>query len=283
MQDKDNYELILNHLTAGESIRTKQGQGFEDYKQMAYLFLNRKGKSFTEEDILNQFSASKTLEDIFSYDPDRFIPATNVQKGNERVKAWHDIMGIDVIESGDPFFDYFFIIKLRHIDLLEIDDYLDYHLENSFENDTQKFVRFLNLSVCKYEGTLLQSTIIDTIKEWIQMSEKTQDGETEGKTEKIKGRIGREAGDRLTSLSLTQTALLTQFLQEERIILKGDDLTYTQAGKALYILTGYSSHTLRQQLGTRGESSGVKYQDYKELHEANLKLAERISTHIRKK
>ena len=72
-------------------------------------------------------------------------------------------------------------------------------------------------------------------------------------------------------------------MQEERIILKGDDLTYTQAGKALYILTGYSPHTLRQHLGTKDEIAGVRYQDYKELHEAILKLAERIETHIHKK
>jgi len=122
MQDEDKYELILNHLTAGESQYSKRGEAFEDYKQMSYLFFNRTGKFVTEEDILSQYSAAITLEEIFSWDTDRFLPTANAKKGDKRVKAWHDIMAMEVIVSSDPFFDYFFTIKLRHIDLLEIDD-----------------------------------------------------------------------------------------------------------------------------------------------------------------
>ncbi len=118
----------------------------------------------------------------------------------------------------------------------------------------------------------------------MQGAEKTEKSETEqGQTEKIKGRIAREAGDKLTSLNLIQTTLLIQFLQEERIILKGDYLTYTQAGKAFYILTGYSAHTIRQHLGTKGELADVRYQDYKELYQAILQLAKRIEPHVLKK
>ncbi len=132
MQNQDNYELIINHLTVGESLYTNQSEAFEDYKKMAYLFLNRKGKFLTEEDILKEFSAGKNLEEIFSYNSERFLPTANVQRGDKRVRAWHDIMSMEVIEISDSFFDYFFSIKLRHIDLLEIDSYLDYHLENGF-------------------------------------------------------------------------------------------------------------------------------------------------------
>ncbi|MBA2610813.1 MAG: hypothetical protein H0U95_02500 [Bacteroidetes bacterium] len=284
MEYNERYDLLLNQLTSHESIYSRLDEEiFRDYKQMVFLFLNHKRKYLTEENILSRYSEGMTLEKVFSQHQGRFMQSSNVQKGDEMVKTWYDIYGVEYIEVNDDFFDYFFIIKIRHLDLLEVDNYLTYHLENSFENDKQKFIRFLNLSVRKYDEKLLTHKIIDTIKEWIVSTEKITETSENDKPEKIKGRMQREAGDKLTSLNLTQTALLIQFMQEAKIILKGDDLTYTNAGKAFNILTGYSSHTLRQQLGTKGDIAGVKHEDYKELHDAIMRLADLIGTHVRKK
>jgi hypothetical protein len=61
--------------------------------------------------------------------------------------------------------------------------------------------------------------------------------------------VKREAQDKLTCLSQEQTVLLMYYLQQERVFLKDEYLKDMDAGKAFEILTGYSQHTLRQNLG----------------------------------
>jgi len=63
-----------------------------------------------------------------------------------------------------------------------------------------------------------------------------------------KGRRKRVPNDNLTSISVEQTILLVHYLRLEKVFLNGDDLTDTEAGKALEVLTGYSQHTQRQHL-----------------------------------
>ena len=283
MEKDINYELLLNQLTSFESIYLRADEEkFDEYKQMAYLFLNHKRKHLLEEDILKNFKEGMTLEKLFSQNPKRFIQGPNIQKAEKMVSTWYDIYGLEYVETGDNFFDYFFTIKLRHLDLLEIDNYLSYHLENSFVNDFTKFHRFLNITVRKYDNTLLNPKIIDTINEWITGSEKEITQKGSDKEEKIKGRIPREAGDHLTVLNLSQTALFIQYLQKARFILKGDNLNDTQAGKAFHILTGYSAHTIRQTLGSKGLVYGFKHEDYKELHQSVSELLSLIEKDLKK-
>lgn len=279
------YELILNHISAGEwmSLSSKQ---IEEYRKTAYQFLNHKGKHMFAEDILANYSAEMTLEKLFEQDPDRFLPGMNHEKNGVRQKTWYDIWDTEEIERQDHFFDYFFMCKIRHLSLLSIDGYLDFHLEHSFKNDKPEFFRFLQVSLRQYQESLLSPHILDTVNEWIEGRKASSINEnvaSQDKEERIKGRMQREAGDKLTCLSQVQTALLIEFMQKAGIILKEDNLTYTQAGKAFNILTGYSTHTVRQQLGSKGESSGIKYEDYKDLHTAIVRLAELIETQVRKK
>ena len=63
-----------------------------------------------------------------------------------------------------------------------------------------------------------------------------------------KGKVKREAQDKLTCLNQEQTVLLMYYLQQERVLLKDEYLSDLDAGKAFEILTGYSQHTLRQNL-----------------------------------
>ena len=240
-----------------------------------------------EEDILSEYIEGTTLEKLFSQNPDQYLQGMNQTKNGKREKTWYDIWGMEEIERNDDFFDYFFVCKLRHLSLLDIDSYLSFHLEYSFKNNKQEFFRFLQLAIRQHEK-MLDAKISDTVNEWIKITEtNNQTPELSGKDEiekdeKIKGRMQREAGDKLTALSQVQTSLLIQFLQKNNIILKGNYLTFTQAGKAFNILTGYSAHTLRQQLGTKGEIEGVKHEDYKELYDIILKLAKSIEEKIRK-
>ncbi|MGQ0828782.1 MAG: hypothetical protein ACT4ON_10345, partial [Bacteroidota bacterium] len=72
-------------------------------------------------------------------------------------------------------------------------------------------------------------------------------GETPSPEEnKRKGKLKRESGDNLTKLNQEQTALLYQYLQTGRFILKDEYLNNKLAGEAFSILTGYSPDALRQ-------------------------------------
>lgn len=276
------HNLILNHITYGESVPPFHNN-FEDYKQMAHLLLNHKGKHLFESDILRGYSEGVTLETLFAQEPQRFIPGSLKEKDGIRQKTWYDIWGMDEIMHDDDFFDYFFICKLRHQSLLDIDAFLNFHLDYSFKDDKQAYFRFLQLSLRQY-GDMLTEQVKTTVQEWMNATlSKLNGDQSEGtdneKEEKIKGRLAREAGDHLTCLSLNQTALLIEYMQQAGIILKGDYLNFTQAGKAFNLLTGYSAHSLRLQLGTKGLTENtVKHEDYKELHEAILKLASLIGS-----
>jgi hypothetical protein len=61
--------------------------------------------------------------------------------------------------------------------------------------------------------------------------------------------LKREAGDKLTCLNLGETVLLLYYLQQAHIFLKDEYLKDVDAGRAFEILTGYSKHTVRMNLG----------------------------------
>lgn len=276
----NSYQLILNEITSNESL-PPFNKDFEAYRHMAFMFLNHKGKYLFAEDVLAPYRIGMNLERLFEQEKGRFIQGCNRNKAGKMENTWYDIMSSEEVCVYDDLFDFFFACKLRHLDLLDISDYLSFHLEYSFKNNRVKFLSFLNLSLGQYHERLLSLLIIEAIKEWIEANNEAKTNtDQEGK---IKGRIPREAGDRLTSINLHQTALLIQFLQQTGIILKGDYLTYHQAGKAFNILTGYSDNSLRQLLGTKGEVEGSKFEDYKELHQALTNLAQLVETKIRKK
>ncbi len=277
-----DYELLLNDITFGESSKPFL-KDFEEYKRTAYLFLNHQGKHLFESDILERYSDGMTLEKLFELNSGRFLQGANQKKDGVQQKTWYDIWGMYKIEKQDSFFDFFFACKLRQLSLLDIESYLDFHLQDNFDNDKKSFFQFLNLTIKKFQSTLLNNDIVETTNEWIKSHAEIQAGLDKNPDEIIKGRKQRESGDKLTCLSQNQTVLLIEFMQKAGIILDEDYLNYTQAGKALNLLTGYSPHTIRQQLGSKGYIEGVKHEDFKELYEAIQNLSKLIEPHVRKK
>lgn len=278
-----SHKLILNHITAEESL-PPFNKDFEDYLKIAHSFLNHKGKHLFEEDLLSQYNKSMTLEKLFEQEKGRFVPGPNQKKGDKIEPTWYDLWSSEEIERSDDFFDFFFITKLRQLRLLDISDFLSFHFERSFNDDKKEFHKFLKLSLLQHQK-LVTPTITDIVNDWVKENEIANPNsadmpDSEGK---IKGRLARQSGDRLTSLTLNQTALLIQLMQQTGVILKGDYLTYNQAGKAFNLLTGYSAHTIRQQLGTKGEIAGVKFEDYRELHQVLLRMASLIEGKTGKK
>ncbi len=276
MKNPETYELILNHITAMESMH--YSETYDDYKQMAYLFLNHKGKWLFKEDILLEFREGRNFDEILAENPDRFVRGANHKKDGKMEATWYDIWSTEEIERDDSFFDFFFACKLRHLDLIEVDDFLDHHLVNSFEGNNIDYNRFLNIALRKHRERLTPE-IITTVQEWInsQIANLEKDG---GSIDGIKGRIKREQGDNKTCLTVVQTALLIEYLQKAKIILPTGALNYKQAGEAFYLLTGYSPDSLRQQMGTKGQQS-LRHEDYQELRKVISDLVKIIDSDIK--
>lgn len=72
---------------------------------------------------------------------------------------------------GDAFFgwdafDLYFALKLNFTDLIKLDDFLNYQLENYFK-DVSFFKRFLEQIVRKYKSEFLSKEVIETVNTWI--------------------------------------------------------------------------------------------------------------------
>jgi hypothetical protein len=275
MDYNEKYELVLNHISYGEQVLRNE-KDYEDYRQLAYLFLNHKGKHLFEEDILSHFSENMTLEKIFAQSPRQYIQGMNQpnpKKDGKREKTWYDTFDTEFIEPEDDFFDYFFACKLRQVDLLQVDDFLNYHLEKKFGSDTDKFVRFLLIVLRKHKD-LLKQDVLDTVSEWSSSLSKTTPSAEQAS---VKGRMKRTADDGITFLNLEQTALLVHFMQEARMLLKDEYLNNKQAGQAMSMLTGYSSDTLRLEIGSPKKNR----KNLTDLYNALIKLSHLIERQIK--
>lgn len=243
----DGYKLIINHLSFGEAVLNQSNpKAEEEYKQIAFLFLSKKGKNMFAEDLLKNYREGMTLERLFDQEGNRFVQGANHKKDGKMQHTWLDLSAMEEIKREDNFFDYFFACKLRHISLLEIDSFLDFHLDYSFNDGKKDFFRFLNIVLRKYQNKMLSEDIVETAKEWIKMNEtETELSSAEART---KNKTKRERDDKKTQLNQEQTALLIYCLRKTSIILKDEDLNNKETGQAFSTLTGYSQESLRQSM-----------------------------------
>src|SRR5665213_3352296 len=155
------------------------------------------------------------------------IVKTNAHWKNE--KGTFDIKYVDTasvynIQPSDPYYDIFFARKIRQLDLLEIDSFLDYHTEHYYNNNLQEFSRFLKICIRKHTTSFLNTETIQTIHEWIEVKEKQQStlqGTSEKQTGKErKNKVTRAAQDKKTCLSQQQTVLFMHYLQQAKVFLK---------------------------------------------------------------
>lgn len=245
----DDFKLILNHITSEQHIvNAAAPKKFEEYKQMAFMFLNHKGKHLFEEDILKNYREGMTLEKLFDQQTERFVQGANQKKAEKNQKTWYDLEAYEEIERKDDFFDYFFACKISHVGLLEIDSFLAFHLDYNFNNNTKEYFRFLNIIIRQYQEKIFNSDVVETAKEWIKLNEASSDLSGTEIATKTKGKVKRQRDDKVTQLNQEQTALLIYCLRKTKIILKDEDLNNKEAGQAFSILTGYSAETIRQNL-----------------------------------
>ena len=276
MEQNDEFDLILNYIGTEERIRSKNDADFDEYQQMARLYLSKKGRGLFEDDILQSYRKGASLKEIFSCTY-QYVPGPSKEKNGRREQIWYDILGIDEVDAESSFYDYFFAVKLSHLDIFQIDDFLAYHLQKSFNNDLEQYHKFLLLALRKHKKRFRPEQL-ETIDEWIETSKPAQ--QLAGGEEKTKGRIKRGANDNLTVLNQRQTALFIHFLQQSRIILKDEYLNNTEAGQAFAVLTGYSADSLRQELGADKLSKAAK-KDLEKLYNILIKLEKLIDSRIK--
>ena len=79
-----------------------------------------------------------------------------------------DDLNFNVSKEEKGYFHYFFYYKLNQIPILEIDDFLYYHLNITYSGDLANFKRFLQLLNREFEGQIKEKTI-KTVLEWMEL------------------------------------------------------------------------------------------------------------------
>jgi hypothetical protein len=235
-----DLELNLNRMTIVERLMFPDT--FKEYQEKVALLIQSIEMYFSEKEILEHLNVVD-IDAILSSQPD--IIKTS-RKDKEGKFFYMDIAMDYNVKPSNIFHDSFFAYKLRGLDILKIDAFLDYQHAAYYQNDTASFFRFLKLVARKY-SSLISAETVQTINEWIESFSKEMENPLTEKPKK--GKVKREAQDKLTCLNQEQTVLLMYYLQKEKVLLKDEYLTDMDAGKAFEMLTGYSQHTLRQNLG----------------------------------
>ena len=278
-----SLELNLNRMTVVEELA--HPESFKEYKNIVVVLSQIKDFYLSEAEVLKAVKASN-IETVLQEYP--HILKTNAHWKNEKGtfdKKYIDIAPEYSIQPTDPYYDIFFARKLRQLDLLEIDAFLDYHFEHYYNSNIQEFARFLKICVRKHTTTFLTTETIQTIHEWIAEKEKQQvnlQGTPENQSVKErKNKTTREPQDKKTCLNQEQTVLLMHYLQQARVFLKDEDLQKIEFGQAFEILTGYSQHTLRQKLGK--VSSTQNKENLKEIGNLLTRLQIAIDKDLKQK
>jgi hypothetical protein len=257
--EESRYQINLNRLTCFEQL--SYPDTFAAYRKAVIFLLQIKNMYIFEDELIEEYGDDDVLlsqtaggkpgiEAILAAFPDTLVSVGSRRKvtGEEPfMRAFLDLgEDYDIIPQ-DLLYDLFFTYKLRQTDIMELDNALDYFLENYHTGSTADFIRFIKLTLRKHGKKLLQPEHIETIEEWMAETEKgvPLSGTTEART---KGKPKRQRDDKITLLNQEQTALLIYCLRETKVIFPDEFLNNKEAGQAFSILTGYSADTIRQNL-----------------------------------
>jgi hypothetical protein len=278
MEIAKDFELNLNFLTVLERVERHSAIEFyqSEYVLCVLQMLEIAQQHLFEEDLVKKYE-DKTLEEILSSHLSiiKFSgKRPNPRQDNKLCCTYYDTMMELFITPQHLFYDRFFAYHLKHQDLMEVDQLLEYQLEQHHKNNFRLFARFLHLTIRKYKAKIIPEEVVLTIQEWITGKEQQLKEEQNGLSIKDryngKLRIRRTSKDNETILNQPQTVLLIHYMQKKGIFLKNHLLTDADAGKAFELLTAYSQNTIRQDLG--------KYRDFQ--NKENLKQLQQVLTGI---
>ena len=266
------FELDLNSITTHESLIFRDD--FENYKEMVMLFLRNSKRVMSKEDLQKRYN-STDIESTVSSSPFliKTAPFYKQADGTFTYK-YIDIADSYDVQPEDSMYNVFFAYKLRQVPLLEIDNFLEYHLYFYYDNDMNFYKRFLNLCLRSHKDKFNPETEI-TVAEWIEDKQKQINQLEDGQLGKVRSkRPIRTNNDNKTSLTQEQTVLLAYYLQEKNVFYNGY-LTDAEIATAFEILTGYSQNKLR--LNIPKADSFKTHENVKALDNLISNLADRKS------
>lgn len=170
------------------------------------------------------------------------------------------------------YFIYFFAWAVATIEIEQIDDFLKYHLTNSFENNWDDFGRFLEILLMKHEGSLLSNNQVKLVKKWLETNpygiliptSKLNDSQSEdsSKLEDSSKKLGRKPvekiiipkpttrkgkGDNRTIFTKEETGkLFSYFAQLNCVFMGKPDMSKASFAGAIEILTGFSASQMEE-------------------------------------
>ena len=72
-----------------------------------------------------------------------------------------------LVNGEDDSFDFFFALKLRVLDIMQVPDFLDYQFDANFKSNPKNYQRFLKSLLLKYPNTILVKPLQESINEYI--------------------------------------------------------------------------------------------------------------------
>lgn len=279
MEFNQYFEVSLNFISSNE-YQAQSEIYRREYEPLAVHMLNGEGIFLFEEDLLSRYHdkpLQEILDENINYVPGINLP--NPAKDGKRCRVYYDTWMPLYIGPRNRFYDHFFAYQLKHTDLLKVDEFLAFQLRKYHNDNFTAFARLLKLIVRKFADVVIPEKTVVTIQEWV--ADREQENLSGPGASKKHGRINRRADDNVTSLNREQTILLIQYMKESGVFLKDEYLTDADAGKAFELLTGYSQHTLRQDLGKYYQFQSKE--NLKKLHQVLTVLAGQIDKQLKAK
>jgi excisionase family DNA binding protein len=158
----DNFEIYLNHMGAWEGIANRDT--YAEYEDLVLTFMRLKGKHIFQSELMEKYKLAK-VDDLSTYG--NYKQWGKKRRNGEWELIYYCILADYYVQPDDTMYDIFFIYRLRQIDLVELDRFLDYQLTNYYGNDVKGFCRFLKLAMRKNEN-LLNRNLTLSVEEWMQ-------------------------------------------------------------------------------------------------------------------
>jgi len=257
----ENYDLSISNLT--RAIMLLPANVRERYLELLLSFVESKGLTLTKERILREFQ-EHSMDYVREVNPNRFFQAPKSEG------MWVDTSINYVVKQQEPFHNLFFAVFLGQLDLLSVDDFLDYHFKAYYKSNIILFEKYLRLTVRQYQPDIISFVHSITVKEWIdeQLVQSEKDS--------VKLKVKRTSKDNLTELNQEQTALLFHYMRNSGFILDDVVLNDSELSEAIAMLTGYSAKMMRVALGGDQLKKIMSRKNLDHLHNYVLRLLQKI-------
>jgi hypothetical protein len=159
------------------------------------------------------------------------------------------------------YFIYFFAWAVATIEIEQIDDFLKYHLANSFEDKWDDFGRFLEILLMKHEGSLLSNNQVKLVRKWLETNpygiliptnkiNNTVDNQSEGssKLEDNYQKLGRKSVEKIIiPKPIPRKGKLFSYLAQLNCVFMGKpDMSKASFASAIEVLTGFSASQMEE-------------------------------------